>query len=252
MAIQIQYRRGTAAEWTAANPTLAVGEPGYETDTGKFKVGTGAAAWNSLPYSSGNTGPTGPSGAVGATGAVGSTGPTGAIGSTGPTGAIGSTGPTGATPTGAVIERESITSAVTTNGTTNTTTIASYTIPANSLAVGSTFRLTAKGYRVNANSGTGTFTVTIGGSTITTLTTASSATAGTWWLDALLTVRSTGASGTAAAQQHLLYITAWLGTLNTGTTTINTTGSLTLTMTMASSVTTNSFLATNATIEQIA
>lgn len=56
MAIQIQYRRGTAAEWTSANPTLAVGEPGYETDTGKFKVGNGSTAWNSLAYSSGITG----------------------------------------------------------------------------------------------------------------------------------------------------------------------------------------------------
>ena len=53
MAIQIQYRRGTANEWTAANPTLAPGEPGYETDTGKFKVGYNATAWATLPYSSG-------------------------------------------------------------------------------------------------------------------------------------------------------------------------------------------------------
>ena len=53
MAIQIQYRRGTAAEWTSANPTLAQGEPGYETDTGKFKIGNGSTAWTSLAYSSG-------------------------------------------------------------------------------------------------------------------------------------------------------------------------------------------------------
>ena len=53
MAIQIQYRRGTAAEWTSANPTLAQGEPGYETDTGKFKVGNGSTAWASLAYSLG-------------------------------------------------------------------------------------------------------------------------------------------------------------------------------------------------------
>lgn len=52
MPIQIQYRRGTAAQWTSANPTLALGEPGYETDTGKFKVGTGSTAWNSLNYGS--------------------------------------------------------------------------------------------------------------------------------------------------------------------------------------------------------
>lgn len=59
MPIQIQYRRGTAAEWTSANPLLAAGEPGYETDTGKFKVGNGSTYWNSLAYSSGATGSTG-------------------------------------------------------------------------------------------------------------------------------------------------------------------------------------------------
>ena len=47
---QIQVRRGTAAEWTSANPTLASGELGFETDTNKIKCGTGTTAWNSLPY----------------------------------------------------------------------------------------------------------------------------------------------------------------------------------------------------------
>lgn len=47
----IQLRRGTAAQWTAANPTLAAGEFGVETDTGKRKVGDGSTAWASLPYS---------------------------------------------------------------------------------------------------------------------------------------------------------------------------------------------------------
>jgi hypothetical protein len=46
----IQLRRGTAASWTSTNPTLAAGEVGFETDTGKFKIGTGSAAWNSLTY----------------------------------------------------------------------------------------------------------------------------------------------------------------------------------------------------------
>jgi hypothetical protein len=50
MAVRIQFRRGTAAEWTAANPTLAAGEAGYETDTAKFKLGTGNTVWNSLDY----------------------------------------------------------------------------------------------------------------------------------------------------------------------------------------------------------
>ncbi len=50
MAVRIQFRRGTAAEWTSANPTLAAGEAGYETDTAKFKFGTGNTAWTSLAY----------------------------------------------------------------------------------------------------------------------------------------------------------------------------------------------------------
>jgi hypothetical protein len=47
---QIQIRRGTAAQWTSANPTLASGEWGYETDTKKGKIGDGTTAWNSLAY----------------------------------------------------------------------------------------------------------------------------------------------------------------------------------------------------------
>jgi Major tropism determinant N-terminal domain len=50
MAVRIQFRRGTAAEWAAANPTLGAGEAGYETDTAKFKLGTGNTVWNSLAY----------------------------------------------------------------------------------------------------------------------------------------------------------------------------------------------------------
>ena len=47
---QFQFRRGTAAQWTSANPTLAAGEFGYETDTGKAKIGDGTTAWASLSY----------------------------------------------------------------------------------------------------------------------------------------------------------------------------------------------------------
>lgn len=49
---RIQFRRGTAAAWTAANPVLATGEPGFETDTGKFKLGDGTTAWVDLDYAS--------------------------------------------------------------------------------------------------------------------------------------------------------------------------------------------------------
>ena len=50
MATRMQQRRGTAAQWTAANPVLAAGEIGFETDTNKFKVGNGSTAWTSLTY----------------------------------------------------------------------------------------------------------------------------------------------------------------------------------------------------------
>lgn len=47
---QMQMRRGTAAQWTSANPILADGEWGLETDTGLTKLGLGGVAWNSLSY----------------------------------------------------------------------------------------------------------------------------------------------------------------------------------------------------------
>lgn len=53
MAATIQVRRGTASQWTTANPTLAAGEIGFETDTFKIKIGNGSTAWNSLQYAAG-------------------------------------------------------------------------------------------------------------------------------------------------------------------------------------------------------
>lgn len=50
MAYKIQIRNGTASEWSSANPVLAQGEMGAETDTGKFKIGNGTTAWNSMNY----------------------------------------------------------------------------------------------------------------------------------------------------------------------------------------------------------
>lgn len=71
MAIQIQFRRGTAAEWTAANPILADGEMAIETDTSLFKVGNGVARWNALAYG-GLRGYAGSAGGAGYTGSAGS------------------------------------------------------------------------------------------------------------------------------------------------------------------------------------
>jgi hypothetical protein len=49
MPVTFQFRRGLAAQWASANPVLAAGELGLETDTNKFKVGNGATGWNSRP-----------------------------------------------------------------------------------------------------------------------------------------------------------------------------------------------------------
>lgn len=48
----IKLRRGTASEWTTANPILAAGEMGIETNTRKFKFGDGTTPWNTLAYAS--------------------------------------------------------------------------------------------------------------------------------------------------------------------------------------------------------
>ena len=48
--VRIQVRRGLASEWTSANPILAAGELGVESDTNLFKFGNGSTAWTSLAY----------------------------------------------------------------------------------------------------------------------------------------------------------------------------------------------------------
>jgi prefoldin subunit 5 len=50
MATRMLQRRGTAEQWTTANPVLGAGEIGFETDTGKFKVGDNANTWANLAY----------------------------------------------------------------------------------------------------------------------------------------------------------------------------------------------------------
>lgn len=55
MAVQVikttfQLKRGTAARWKELNPVLRQGEPGFEYDTGKLKIGDGLTAYNDLKY----------------------------------------------------------------------------------------------------------------------------------------------------------------------------------------------------------
>ena len=46
MATRIQLRRGTATQWTTADPILEAGEVGWESDTNKFKIGDGINNWD--------------------------------------------------------------------------------------------------------------------------------------------------------------------------------------------------------------
>lgn len=46
----LQLKRGTAARWMEVNPILAAGEPGFEYDAKRLKIGDGNTAWNDLPY----------------------------------------------------------------------------------------------------------------------------------------------------------------------------------------------------------
>ena len=50
MATRMQQRRGTASQWTTANPILAAGEIGFETDTNQFKIGDGVNEWEDISY----------------------------------------------------------------------------------------------------------------------------------------------------------------------------------------------------------
>ena len=45
-----QFKRAEAAKWIERNPVLEAGEPGYEKDTHKFKIGDGVKTWTELPY----------------------------------------------------------------------------------------------------------------------------------------------------------------------------------------------------------
>lgn len=45
-----QFKRGTAQRWIEVNPILKQGEPGFEYDTNKLKLGDGKSAWLDLPY----------------------------------------------------------------------------------------------------------------------------------------------------------------------------------------------------------
>lgn len=54
--VTIKLRRDPASRWTSVNPVLASGEPGFELDTGKLKIGDGTSLWSGLSYLGGSGG----------------------------------------------------------------------------------------------------------------------------------------------------------------------------------------------------
>lgn len=50
MGALLRFKRGKSTSWTEKNILLYAGEPGFETDTGRFKIGNGIDKWNDLPY----------------------------------------------------------------------------------------------------------------------------------------------------------------------------------------------------------
>ena len=50
-----KVRRGLSSVWADVNPLLVEGEPGYELDTHRLKVGDGELKWNDLPYIGGES-----------------------------------------------------------------------------------------------------------------------------------------------------------------------------------------------------
>lgn len=45
-----KLKRASAARWQELNPVLVAGEPGFELDAYRLKIGDGETAWNDLPY----------------------------------------------------------------------------------------------------------------------------------------------------------------------------------------------------------
>lgn len=56
MTVTIKLRRGLASEWLSIDPVLLNGEPGFEYDTGKLKIGDGSSTWSALSYVSASGG----------------------------------------------------------------------------------------------------------------------------------------------------------------------------------------------------
>lgn len=56
MAVKIQLRHDTTANWTSEDPVLAQGEVGLDLDENKMKMGDGVTAWTGLSFLAGGDG----------------------------------------------------------------------------------------------------------------------------------------------------------------------------------------------------
>ena len=54
MTTRIKIRRDTTTNWQSNNPILALGEPAYDTDLNKLKIGDGNTNYNDLDYLGGD------------------------------------------------------------------------------------------------------------------------------------------------------------------------------------------------------
>lgn len=69
--MDIKLRRGTTAEWAAADPVLPDGVMGFDRTLGNVKIGDGVKAWSALNWAGGAKGDKGDTGAVGPMGPIG-------------------------------------------------------------------------------------------------------------------------------------------------------------------------------------
>lgn len=155
--IQFQLRRGTASEWSSANPVLAAGEVGIESDTKFFKIGDGTTAWNTLGYgASGYSGYSGLSGYSGFSGISGYSGATGLSGYSGSSVSYPSAGIPVSTGTGWNTSKTAPTGDIV--GTTDTQVLTNKTIEAGTFTNGYTEETvtanTSTAYTINLTNGT--------------------------------------------------------------------------------------------------
>ena len=50
MAVKLQFRRDTAANWESENTILSEGELGLDTTNQRFKIGNGVDPWNDIDF----------------------------------------------------------------------------------------------------------------------------------------------------------------------------------------------------------